>query len=159
MTATDFRYSDLFHVGVRVRDLDTAMEDLGTGLGLTWSAVVDREQRHWTPAVGPTSTRLRFTYSREGPQHVELLEGGTGSIWNADDQPGVHHAGVWVDDVAAVTIALVGQGWSLEAAQRPPGDGYGSFAYVRSPSGFLLEPVSSARREMFERWWAGGPLG
>jgi hypothetical protein len=29
---------------------------------------------------------------------------------------------------------------------------------VRSPGGFLLEPVSSAARPRFDRWWAGGPF-
>ena len=154
-----FDFGDVFHVGVRVRDLDAAMDDIGTGLGLTWSAPVEREQPVWTPTGGETTARLRFTYSAEGPQHVELLQGAPGSVWEAGDQPGVHHAGVWVDDVAAVTESLVAKGWVLEAAQRPPDDGYGSFTYVRSPTGFLLEPVSSTRRDMFERWWAGAPLG
>jgi len=30
--------------------------------------------------------------------------------------------------------------------------------YVRSPGGFLLEPVSVAVRPRFERWWAGEPF-
>jgi len=159
VTVSGFDYAGLFHVGVRVRDLDAAMDELGTGLGLRWSAVVEREQPVWTPSGGTASARLRFTYSAEGPQHVELLEGGPGSIWDSEDRPGVHHAGVWVDDVASVTEALVAEGWALEAAQRPPDHGYGTFTYVRSPSGFLLEPVSSTNRAMFERWWAGEPLG
>jgi hypothetical protein len=29
---------------------------------------------------------------------------------------------------------------------------------VRSPSGFLVEPVTSANKSRFERWWAGGEL-
>jgi len=28
--------------------------------------------------------------------------------------------------------------------------------YVRSPGGFLLEPVSAAVRPRFDCWWAGG---
>ena len=153
-----FDYQDVFHVGVRVRDLDDAMHELGKGLGLTWATVAHVEQRVWGPDGGPTTVELDFTYSCEGPQHVELLKGSAGSVWDAADWPGVHHLGVWVDDVAAVTEDRVGQGWTLEIAQVAPEEGYGAFTYVRAPSGFLLEPVSAVLRPAFERWWAGGSL-
>lgn len=146
----------LYHVGVRVPDLEKAMAELGDGLGITWAGVIEREQSAWTPALGYFTTPLRFTYSCEGPQHVELLQGAPGSLWDGNDSPGVHHHGVWVDDVAAETERLLAAGWSLEMAQKSPEDGYGSMTYVRSPNGFLLEPVTSAVRPRFERWFAGG---
>ena len=89
----------LFHVGVRVPDLEAAMAELTAGLGFTWAQVVERDQALWTPERGQHTVRLRFTYSCEGPQHVELLQGETGSMWDGGDAPGVHHQGVWVDDV------------------------------------------------------------
>ena len=67
--------------------------------------------------------------------------------------------GIWVDDVGATTEQLVATGWTLQIGQLPPEDGYGAFTYVRAPSGFLLEPVSSALKPFFEQWWAGGSLG
>jgi lactoylglutathione lyase len=148
----------LYHVGVRVPDLEAAMAELSEGLGITWATVVDREQALWTPKDGAFTTPLRFTYSCEGPQHVELLQGARGTIWDGNDLPGVHHHGVWVDDVAAETERLLALGWTLELAGKAPEDGYGSMTYVRSPSGFLLEPVTSAARPRFERWFAGAPL-
>jgi len=148
--------SNLFHIGVRVRDLDAAMADLSASLGITWAAVVEREQSLWTPSEGSYTVTLRFTYSCEGPQHVELLQGPAGSPWDGADLPGVHHIGVWTDDVAAETERLVAAGWTLELAGRSPEEGYGPMTYVRSPSGFLLEPVTSAARPRMERWWAGG---
>ena len=152
-----FDYNEaLYHVGVRVPDLEQAMAELSTGLGITWAGVIEREQAAWTPADGAFTTPLRFTYSCEGPQHVELLQGAPGSLWDGTDWPGVHHHGVWVDDVAAETERLVAAGWTLEMAQKSPADGYGSMTYVRSPGGFLLEPVTAAVRPRFERWWAGG---
>jgi catechol 2,3-dioxygenase-like lactoylglutathione lyase family enzyme len=150
--------SALFHVGVRVPDLDRAMAELGAGLGITWAGVMEREQQVWTPQHGTGSIKLRFTYSCAGPQHVELLQGEPGSFWDGDDAPGVHHAGVWVDDLPAEVQRLEGAGWTLELAGKPPEDGYGSMAYLRSPTGFLLEPVSTAVRPRFERWWSGGPF-
>ena len=154
-----FDYQDLFHVGVRVPDLEKAMEDIGEGLRVTWAQVQEREQGVWLPDRGPTTIPLRFVYSAEGPQHVELLQGAPGSIWDGNDFPGVHHMGIWVDDVGKETQRLVDAGWTLEFAQLPPEEGFGVYSYARSPSGFLLEPVWSGLRPMFERWWAGGPLG
>jgi hypothetical protein len=146
----------LYHVGVRVPDLDAAMDELGKGLGISWAQIVERDQPVWTPSEGAYTIPLRFTYSCEGPQHVELLQGAAGSLWDGGDWPGVHHHGVWVDDVAAETERLLGLGWTLEMAGKAPEDGYGSMTYVRSPQGFLLEPVAAAVRPRFERWWAGG---
>jgi hypothetical protein len=65
---------------------------------------------------------------------------------------------MWVDDVKATTDRFLAEGWSLEVCGAAPEDGYGAFSYVRAPSGFLLEPVTSAAKPMFEQWWAGGPL-
>ena len=148
----------LFHVGIRVPDLESAMEEIGPALGLTWAPVVQREQRVWTPDAGAHTTPLRFTYSCEGPQHVELLQGAPGSPWDGTGVTGIHHQGVWVDDVAAETERLVDAGWTLELAGLPPEEGYGSMTYVRSPTGFLLEPVAARARPRFERWWSGEPL-
>ncbi len=153
----DFQH-DVFHVGIRVPDIDAAMAELSDGLGLTWAKKMDREQHLWTPEGGAVTTRLLFTYSCEGPQHLELLQGEPGSIWDGDDRTGAHHVGVWVDDVAAETERLVGLGWTLEAAGKPPEDGYGSMTYVRSPQGLLVEPVTSRAKGRFDVWFAGGDL-
>lgn len=147
-----------FHVGARVRDLGAAMDGLAKGLGLSWATVVERRQRVWTPSGGATSVPLRFTYSCEGPQHVELLQGAPGSLWDGTDHPGLHHAGAWSDDVATDTGALVATGWTVEGAERPPDEGYGVMSYVRSPAGLLVELVSRHVKPAFERWWAGGAL-
>ena len=153
-----FDYAQLFHVGVLVPNLEMAMTELGDGLGLTWSAMVEREQPIWSPKHGASTLPLRFTYSSQGPQHVELLQGPPGSIWDGVAHPGVHHMGVWVDDVGAEVERLTSLGWTLELALRAPEEGYGTFGYLRSPSGFLLEPVLASLKPMFERWWAGAPL-
>ena len=79
-------------------------------------------------------------------------------MWDGHDVPGAHHFGYWSDDVGADTERLLAEGWTLEMAAGAPEDGYGRFSYVRSPSGYLLEPVSLAVKPRFERWWAGGPL-
>jgi lactoylglutathione lyase len=151
-------YTRCYHQGVRVPDLDAAMAELGAALALDWCEPQERDQTLWLPEVGSTTVKLRFTYSSAGPQHVELLQGELGSVWDGTEQPGIHHVGLWSDVVAAQTTSLVDAGWTLRLAQRAPADGYGVFTYVQPPSGLLVELVSTAVKPMFERWFAGGPL-
>jgi hypothetical protein len=47
----------------------------------------------------------------------------------------------------------------LAMAQASPDKGYGAFTYVQPPSGLIVELVWSAIKPMFDRWFAGGPLG
>ena len=156
MTAVD--YASCYHQGVRVPDLDAAMAELGQALSLDWCQPQEREQAVWLPSSGATTVPLRFTYSAAGPQHVELLQGAPGSVWDGSEHPGLHHVGLWCDDVPGETARLVEAGWILRLAQREPAQGYGAFTYVQPPSGLLVELVSADLRPMFERWFAGGPL-
>ncbi len=150
-------YQRLYHTGIRVPDLDSAMAELGPTLDVTWAEVREMPgMKLWTPEDGVQETDLRFTYSCEGPQHVELLEASPGCIWHAGDQPGAHHLGVWVGDVAAEVAGAEANGWSCVAASAPPEDGYGPWAYLQPPSGMIVEVVSDAILAHFEPWWAEG---
>jgi len=151
-------YQRIFHSGVRVPDLDKAMSDLGPALGVIWARPREDEQPVWTPTAGSTTSGLRFTYSVEGPQHIELLEGAAGSVWHAGPVPGLHHVGVWVDDIVAETARLIDAGWELVAAQRSPSEGFGVFTYLAPPSGLIVELVDAAVEPHFAAWWsaAGG---
>ena len=146
-------YQQLFHTGVRVRDVGQAMNDLGPALGVTWAVPRQVEQPVWTLENGASAVALRFTYSVEGPQHVELVQGEPGTIWDAGDAPGVHHVGVWVDDLPAEAARLVSAGWQLMAAERELEAGLGRFAYLAPPAGLIVELVDSAVRPHFEAWW------
>ena len=151
-------YRRAYPLGVRVPDIAVAMAELGDSLGVNWCSVQESEQSVWTPAQGVQTVPLKFTYSVEGPNHLELLEGAPGTVWDGREFPGAHHTGVWVDNVAASTEELLAAGWSVVAAQRAPVDGYGVFTYVQPPSGLIVELVLSAIEPMFQRWFAGGPL-
>jgi hypothetical protein len=152
-------YGRCFHQGVRVPDLDAAMTELGSMLGVTWCVPQAVEQPVWLPDVGGATLPLRFTYSAGGPQHVELLQGPPDSIWDGRVHPGLHHVGLWSDDVTGETEALLANGWVLRLAHASPERGYGVFTYLQPPSGLLVELVSTRIQPMFERWFAGGALG
>jgi Glyoxalase/Bleomycin resistance protein/Dioxygenase superfamily len=150
-------YQAIFHIGIRVPDLAAAMAELGIGLGVTWAEARDNPaQVLWTPDGGLQEIPLKYTYSGEGPQHIELLEGPAGSFWDGREQSGAHHVGVWTDDVAGETTKLVDAGWSLVGAHRDPsdGNGYGVFSYIQPPSGLIVELVDRSVLPMFEKWWA-----
>ncbi len=150
---------DIFHVGIRVPDIQQAMEELGDSLGLTWTEVVESSgQRLWTPENGQQEVPLKFVYSREGPQHLELLEGEKGSFWDGSEDSGVHHVGIWVDDVQSETDRLISLGWDLLGSARPPEEGYASMSYLSPPNGTIVELVTSANKARFDRWYAGGPF-
>jgi len=154
------QWQRIFHTGIRVHDLDVAMVEMGESMGVTWATVQHSDDRAvWTPEDGLQHVPLTFVYSCEGPQHIELLESPAPSPWHAGDSPGVHHVGLWVDDVAAATERCLAAGWSVAAAGAPPDDGYGAYTYVVPPSGPIVELVLGAVEPMFEHWWAGGTLG
>lgn len=155
---TEFDVGEIYHHGVRVPDLDRAMEELGSALGLEWCSVQSSVQSIWTPEDGVHDVPLRFTYSRQGPVHLELLEGAPGSLWDGRGQPGLHHVGLWCDDVRSATEVALGRGWNVVMSQADPTQGYGAFVYVRPSSGLIVELVWSGIKPMFERWFAGGPL-
>lgn len=149
---------DAFHIGVRVVNLDTAMDELGVALGVRWASPRTHEsQPVWTPTAGVEHVPLRYCYSVEGPLHVELVESSGGSFWDGNDLPGNHHVGVWVDDVGEEADRLIAIGWSLEACRTSPssGDRYGAFAYLQPPTGMLVEIVSRELLPNFQAWWAG----
>lgn len=149
-------YQNVFHVGVRVRDIDLAMAELGSSMGVTWAERRENPaQSLWTPQLGLQQLHLKYTYSAEGPQHIELLEGPAGSFWDGRDDAGAHHLGIWVESVAEETEQLVAAGWALVGAQRDPtdGQGYGGFSYVQPPSGLIVELVDRAVLAHFEQWW------
>jgi hypothetical protein len=134
------------------------MSELGSAFDLTWTDVVSRtDQRVWTPDQGQRYVPLTFVYSTAGPQRIELIQGEEGTPWWWGETENLHHAGVWAD-VPGLTEQLISEGWTLLCSQVAPEEGYGSFSYVRSPSGFLLEPVAEANEARMNRWFAGGAL-
>ena len=156
-----FEWGEIFHVGIRVADLEVAQRELTRTAGVHWTTPARIPMKAWAAGQGYRKSELTISFSVEGPVHIELLHGSPGSYWDTSiGGAGLHHIGVWVDDVARANEELVRQGWVVELAGRAPEEGYGGFTYVRSPAGVLFEPELSGAgaRERFERWYAGGSL-
>jgi len=141
---------DVFHVGLSVPDLEHAMESIGSSLAISWAPVQERVQPVRTGAGENREEHIRFTYSSDGPPHIELIQPEPGSLWAITPAHGLHHIGAFAADVAVPP----GDGLSLEFggghAERPVG-----FAYYTSLGGIRVELVDESRREQFREWFAG----
>ena len=141
-----------YHVGIIVPELGRAQRDLTDALGLRWAG----EQRTELPVLidGNQVTRdIGFVYSVDGPPHVELIA-ATEPPWSA--QEGLHHMGMWTEDVVADMDALVADGYTVAATGVNRKGTSAGFAYLRNPAGFLLELVDVRSRASFDRWLGGG---
>lgn len=152
-------YSQAFHTGVLVTDLDAAMDFYSRTLGLRFAEPFTLEGLPvWTPEQGLTTITNRFTISCDGPLRLELQQGQPGSFFDGALSRG-DHVGLWVDDVAASVESLLAEGWTVIAAGAAPEDCWGPFAYLEPEAGgMVVELASRAMRPAFERWWQGGPL-
>lgn len=141
-----------YHVGLIVPELGEAMRDLSSTLGLTWA----KQQRGEMPVIvdGRQVTRdISFVYSIEGPPHVELI-GANEPPWCAQD--GLHHMGIWTEDVVGDMEKLVAEKYSITATGVGRDGNPSRFAYLTSPTGLLVELVDTRSKAAFDRWVAGG---
>ncbi|MFI5776346.1 VOC family protein [Nocardia sp. NPDC051570] len=122
-----------YHIGIVVADLRQAMAEFGK-IGLEWHAPVRNES---DLIVGgekvPYSTWM--TYSKQGPAYLELLQQSPGTIWA---ETGLHHLGLWVDDVPAESEHLTAEGIPLlQQAYDKVVDA--PFSYHQTSDGIRLE--------------------
>lgn len=148
-----FNLQRAFHTGVAVADLGREMQRMGEALRLDWAPVRRFDPLpFWTPEDGRHEVIVSATYSRQGPLHLELVQ-GTGRFYAPGGQAQARHLGVWVDDLAAEAAALVAAGWTVRAAGDAPEAGYGAICYVASPDGSLLvELVSTVLEPVIGEW-------
>ncbi len=146
---------DIFHVGLVVEDIELAMEQLGRRLALDWAPLQERDQQVFRGTGEPCTEHIRFTYSRQGTPHLELIESRERRLWSPGAPGQLHHVGAFSEDLPRQSALLVEQGAMLEMAG---GDGSApaGFAYHLLPGPMRVELVEAARRPEFEAWMAGG---
>ena len=139
-------HADLFHTGIVVDDLASAMEELGAILGVAWNT--GGAEVRLTDAAGVRTVRTAYALSTTGPHHVELVQSIPGTLWSVVAPGHAHHLGYWVDDVptAAAELERLGSEQIAGVAVkdgRPP-----VCTYHRSPSGLYLEIVDRRMRPL-----------
>ncbi|GAA1159638.1 VOC family protein [Nocardioides aquiterrae] len=155
-------FDELWHVGVVVGDLESAMDQLARSFGHEWSTVLEREVAvHLVggEAGSEQSSRVRWTASRGGPPQWEVIEAESG-LWSVEANPGggLHHLAYWSDDLAGDSAELQAEGYRLEAW----GDdehGATRFIYLLGPNGLRIEIGAAETRPAWEEWTSGGDYG
>ncbi|MCL2583923.1 MAG: VOC family protein [Streptosporangiales bacterium] len=139
-----------FHVGIVTGDLAASMDLLSAALGVTWTAP-GSGGAVFTGTDGSRQPQPVSCISREGPIHVDLIQGEPGSIWAAAGKPRVHHFAYWTGDLAGDIQRLTAEGWRLELTL-PDAEGAPTvFAYLIREDGFRLELIDEAGRDAYEK--------
>ncbi len=140
-------WQQTYHVGIIVPDLDAAMQELESSLGLSWPTPQHRLRTFRGPA-GRFQAELRFVYSRQGPPHLELIEAVPGTPW--ENAGGIHHVGIWVDELESAATRLIEAGAPIEVTYDTPT--LQSFTYHQMGGGLRVELVDRARQAGIEAW-------
>jgi catechol 2,3-dioxygenase-like lactoylglutathione lyase family enzyme len=91
---------EAWHVGILVSDIDQAIEDFSSALGLEFAPVQGMETEMHGAMEGSFLTRA--TFSKAGPMHLELIQGtdtdDETNMFSLRRGEGLHHIGVWSED-------------------------------------------------------------
>lgn len=143
LPALDWR--EVFHMGIRVADLEAAQQELTKAIGVRWTQPAQIPMKAWAPGQGYRTYDLTISFTVEGPVHIELLYGSPGSYHDVrDGGAGLHHIGVWVDDVTRVNqferydhLVLIGRVEEVGQGEEMP------FVYFRRK--FHALPVTNGK--------------
>lgn len=106
------KFSNLFHTGIVVHDIDAAKTEYTNLLGVTWAFQGELEMPVWFPS-GSTTISFCYAYTSEGPHRLELVRELPGTLWTVTGPGQVHHVGYWCDDVAAASTELANRGLTV----------------------------------------------
>jgi catechol 2,3-dioxygenase-like lactoylglutathione lyase family enzyme len=132
------------HVGMVVPDLDKAIADMAD-IG-EWIRFATNPRRPdvdvGVPIIAETvEVPLKAAMSREGPVHVELLEGVPGTIWSPRHEAYLHHLAYEVPQELLVDYSrqLEARGMVREATRVSGATTALSAVYHRWPTGLRIE--------------------
>ena len=141
-------WANIYHLGMVVPDAERAAREIGSQLGVTFG-----QPRPVTVGVRENGRVSKQTvivaFCHEGPPYIELIEGAGSGIWTAEGGARMHHAGIWVDDLAAEVARLVADGMRIEAQGADADGNLSLFAYMRNEFGLRIELVDSSGRDGF----------
>jgi hypothetical protein len=142
-----------FHYGVLVFEIDAAIERLHLIHGYTFT---DTTSVHIDRLCDPTehAQDIRCAFSRQGPFYIELIEATGNGIYSARHGEGIHHIGIWDDDVSANQAKLVEEhnveidAQVLDSGGRP----FSWYAMPQDTLGIRYEFVDASLRPEIEAW-------
>jgi hypothetical protein len=148
--------SSIYHTAFVVPQLEEAMAEYGRSLGLTFRPPVVRNLKRVKQRLYEGPVSLRFTYSVEGPVHIELIEGAAEappeSIW-APSAGLLHHIGMWSENPPVQSKQMEADGFEWEGSIYAD-DGAVRVIFVRKKN-VRVELMDVSRREVVLDWLAG----
>lgn len=129
------------------------MEELLPAHPRAWAEIQETEI-NIESSDGAETLIARYSYSKQGPSHLELIQRVPSSVWDADSRY-FHHVGYWVSDLAAASNQLESSGFIREAIGGPTDLDEPIFTYHVAPSGARLELVSETFEEALNDWIQG----
>lgn len=147
-----------YHFAYVVDDVRETMAVMEEAFGIRWAKVLEGSRgpvHHHQLGVLDVPTVIAF--SMDGPPHIELIERRPGTLWDVPGT-GLHHAGLWVSDVASASDRLAGLGMPLIAHGTRPDGSMGRNAFHEDGSGALVEILAESLQEPFRVWMSGGDL-
>ncbi len=146
----------LFHTGMVVDDLATAMAGFSEVLGARWAQPLRMEVPLWTDH-GIVRRESWTTYSIDagGAHHLELIEDVAATAWAAPGRSRLHHIGVWSQDLVARSAHLADMGWARVLTDGTDGTP-GNFVY-HDPGhgGLFVELLASSLKPVMAPWLEG----
>lgn len=142
MTEASAHGADFWQLGIMVPDIEAAMTDLSSALGLTWTEV----RRYGTP-----QEPLLVTMSRQGPPYFELVQGPEGSAWDSSGGPRLDHLAYWTDDIDAERARLEGSGFPVVHDGQARGKLVNYHAVPTA--GLRIEVFAASRRQEIRDGW------
>lgn len=147
-------FATLWHVGITVPDLDTAMKDLSAATGWEWTAPLARDV---TITVGGSdhTCPVRWAANKTAAPQLEVIEAHSG-LWAAEEHPGhrLHHLAYWSTDLEGDASQLEQTGYLREAFGLDE-HGRVRFIYLLTPSGIRIELGALWSKDAWDSWTAG----
>ncbi len=153
---TQSKKMKMYHTGAIVDDLDVAMARWTAALGLHWAPPLTSTVPLMCP-TGLEDREVRFTYSIEGPHHIELLEQINPAPYvNLTGGRHVHHVGYYTTDLVGETARLESEGLICELSGVTEDGAVDRATFLRDPlvPGLWIELVDQSVVDFLDPWLA-----
>ena len=148
-----------FHIGILVPEMHSAIERFSDILHMDFSAPTPIHFNLVEGPDGPYAYDALFTYSRQGPPYIELVEARSFGIHADTSGLGVHHVGFWEPSMDTNLEENTEKGIRVDSRIVDP-DGK-TFVWYSNPddlSGVRLEFVDESRRDGFQAFFESGVM-
>jgi catechol 2,3-dioxygenase-like lactoylglutathione lyase family enzyme len=105
------------HFGVKVDNIQEAMQSYTSLLGVTWNPVLEFDSPHQTMHGKPSSCKIFVTHGKTADgveiEMIQLLDGAVPDQLVLGEQQGISHVAFTVDDLAAAKEKALAQGLTV----------------------------------------------